>query len=112
MLWAGSVAAQVQEAVGAEITIRGTIESVDLKTRTVHIRGEQGNLITVDVPQSATRLDQVHAGDTVTASYYDRVMITPKPAGSLQSIEEFRPPPRHHRARCRVALSPHNASPP
>jgi len=81
MLWAGSVAAQVQEAVSAEITIRGTIESVDLKTRTVHIRGEQGNLITVDVPESATRLDQVHAGDTVTASYYDRVMITPKPAG-------------------------------
>ena len=40
-----------------------------------------GTSVTVDVPASATRFEQVKVGDSVTISYYDRVIIRLKPAG-------------------------------
>jgi hypothetical protein len=59
------------------------VTAIDHPARTVTMRAEQGHLVTVDVPASATRFDQVKVGDTVTISYYDRVTIRPKPAGEL-----------------------------
>ena len=35
----------------------------------MRIRGDQGNLITLDVPASYTRFDQVKVGDVVTITY-------------------------------------------
>lgn len=72
--------AQTREAVSGEITLRGTVETVDVAARIVRIRGDQGNVVTVNVPAAATRLNEVRVGDTVTATYYDRVVIRPKPA--------------------------------
>ena len=72
--------AQPPEVVRNEITLRGTVEAVDHASRTVRIRGEQGNVVTLDVPQSVARFDQVKVGDLITASYYDVVSVRPKPA--------------------------------
>lgn len=74
-------AAQPREVVRDEITLRGTVEAVDHTARTVRLRGDNGNVVTLDVPQSAVRFDQVKVGDVVTVSYYDRVNIRPKPPG-------------------------------
>jgi hypothetical protein len=49
--------------------------------RTVTIRGQQGNVVTLDVPATSTRFDQVKVGDRVTATYYDRVSVRAKPPG-------------------------------
>ena len=38
-------------------------------------------MVTLDVPPEAVRFEQVKVGDTVTATYYDRVSLRPKPAG-------------------------------
>ncbi len=73
--------AQTQQVVVNQITVRGTVEAVDHAARTVRIRGDQGNVITVDVPKSVTRFDQVKVGDIVTTSYFDTVSVRPKPAG-------------------------------
>jgi hypothetical protein len=73
--------AQPREVVRDEITLQGTVEAVDHTARTVRIRGAQGNVLTLDVPQSVVRFDQVKAGDVVTVAYYDRVNIRPKPPG-------------------------------
>jgi hypothetical protein len=67
--------------VFSDITVRGTVESLDVGARTVRIRGDQGNLITLDVPASYTRFDQVKVGDVVTITYSDRMTIKPHPAG-------------------------------
>ena len=72
---------QVREAVVQEITLRGTVEAVDHTARIVRIRGAQGNVVTLDVPTSATRFDQVKVGDMVTIAYYDRVNIRPHAPG-------------------------------
>src|SRR6476620_6756232 len=73
--------AQPAEAVRNAITLSGTVEAVDHDTRTVRVRGEQGNVVTLDVPKSVARFDQVKVGDSVTASYFDVVSVRPKPAG-------------------------------
>ena len=47
----------------------------------MRIRGAQGNVVTLDVPASLTRFDQVKVGDQVAIADYDRVSLKPKPAG-------------------------------
>lgn len=72
---------QTREAAIQEITVRGTVEAIDLTARTVRVRGQQGNVVTLDVPASANRFNEVKVGDVVSIAYYDRVSIRPKPAG-------------------------------
>ena len=72
--------AQTREAT-SEVTVQGTIEVVDYTRRTVTIRGQQGNVVTLDVPPNAPRFEQVKVGDSVTATYYDRISVRVKPAG-------------------------------
>ena len=45
------------------------------------IRLAQGNAVTLDVPPTAMRFEQVKVGDSITATYYDRVSLRVKPAG-------------------------------
>jgi hypothetical protein len=61
-----------------EVTLRGTVEAIDHTARTVRIRGDLGNVVTLDIPASVVRFDQVKVGDIVTAAYYDRVNVRPK----------------------------------
>jgi hypothetical protein len=79
-LVATNARAQTQDIVRDRITLRGTVEAVDHTARVVRIRGDRGNVVTLDVPASVTRLNEVRVGDVVTASYYDVVNIRPKPA--------------------------------
>jgi hypothetical protein len=64
--------AQPREVVRSEITLRGTVEAIDRIARTIRIRGDQGNIVTFDVPQSVARFDQIRIGDVITVAYYDR----------------------------------------
>jgi hypothetical protein len=73
--------AQLREAVLSEMTLQGTVTAVDHTARTVTIRGTQGNIVTLDVPLSVARFDQVKVGDTITAAYYDRVNVRLKDPG-------------------------------
>jgi hypothetical protein len=72
--------AGMQEAVINQVTLQGTVQAVDHVGRTVTIRGAQGNIVTLDVPTSVTRFDQVKVGDTISATYSDRVSVRLKPA--------------------------------
>ncbi len=74
------VAAQPQEP-GAQMTLVGTVEAVDHAARTVTIRGSGGVAVTVDVPPTAVRFEQIKVGDGVTATFYDRISLRLKPAG-------------------------------
>jgi hypothetical protein len=76
-----ATAQQPRELIRNEIRLRGTVEAVDYAARTVRIRGDQGNVVTFDVPLAVVRFDQVKVGDIVTVDYYDRVNLRPKPEG-------------------------------
>ena len=71
--------AQAREATLSEVTVRGTVQAIDHTARTVTVQGEGGNVVTLDVPTTATRFDQVKVGDIV-AMTYDRVSVRAKPA--------------------------------
>jgi hypothetical protein len=71
--------AQPKEAE-SQITVTGKVEAVDHKNRWVTILGSQGGRVTLDVPATATRFEQVKVGDPVSATYYDRISVRLKPA--------------------------------
>ena len=71
-----------QQAVLGQVTVQGTVEAVDQAARTVTVRSSQGNAVTLDVPKSVTRFDQVKVGDTLTVSYSDRVNVKLHAAGT------------------------------
>jgi hypothetical protein len=75
-----TTAQTTREATLHEATVRGSVRAVDHAARTVTIQSEDGKAVTLDVPKTATRFDQVKVGDTVTMTYYDRVSVRPKPA--------------------------------
>ena len=64
-LAAAFAAAQTREGVRTELTVSGTVTAVDHTARTVTLRSDQGHVVTVDVPASATRFEQVKVGDIV-----------------------------------------------
>ena len=97
--------AQTREAE-SQVTVQGTVEAVDHTGRTVTIRGQQGNVVTLDVPANATRFEQVKVGDAVTATYYDRISLRLKPAGEPAVDRTEEPTTRRHPGRCRVLREP------
>jgi hypothetical protein len=66
---------------GGIVTLQGTVETIEYSNRVVTIRGTGGGLVTLDVPTSVTRFDAIKVGDTVTATYDDRVTARIKPTG-------------------------------
>ena len=77
--FAGAQAAP--DIVRQQISLKGKVEAIDQTARTVTIRGEKGNVVTLDIPASVTKFDQVKVGDIVSVSYYDLVSLRLKPAG-------------------------------
>jgi hypothetical protein len=84
-----AIAQQPEAAVRDQITLRGKVEAVDTTARTVTIRGDRGNVVTLDMPMSGA--PDLQVGDTVTVGYYDRVSVRLKPAGE-PAVDETKPP--------------------
>ena len=74
-----------------QVTLRGTVQAVDVNARTITIRGEDGNVATLDVPKSVERLNEVKVGDVVSAVYYDQVSVALHPAGAPNN-DRLEPP--------------------
>ena len=82
-------AQQPTEVVRDQITLRGRVEAVDAKARTVTIRGDRGNVVTLDMPMAGA--PQLQVGDLVSVAYYDRVAVRLKPAGE-EAVDRTDPP--------------------
>jgi Cu/Ag efflux protein CusF len=79
--WAATLAAQVTVIPGARYTITATIEAVDQVARRVTIRTPQGELRTVQASPQVKRLAEIKPGDTVTATYYENIVLRLKAPG-------------------------------
>ena len=64
-----------------EVTVSGAVVAIDHFQRLLTVRGDQGNLVVVDVPVSLAGFETMRVGNVITLAYYDRVSIRPKPAG-------------------------------
>ncbi len=74
LLSSGFASAQTSpDIVRQQISLKGTVETIDHTARTVTIRGDKGSVVTLDIPASVKRLDQVKVGDVV-----QRLLLRPR----------------------------------
>ena len=73
--------AQVQTLPTHTVTINGTVETIDHAKRVVNIKTSDGKFETIDVPQSATRFNELKVGDKVSITYNNNVSARVKPPG-------------------------------
>ncbi len=74
----------------AELVVAtATVEKIDMATREVTLKGDDGKLETVRVGPEARNLGQVNVGDNVTMKYYRALAIFVGPAGEEPSITEM-----------------------
>ena len=74
------------------MTISGVVESVDLETRKVGIRGPEGRLLLIKAGEEVERLDEMEVGDQVVAEYH------------ISVVAEFRAPTPEEEANPLVFL--------
>jgi len=76
-------AAHEHPAAGAvaSATVRATVEAVDLKTREVTLRRDDGELVTLVASEEARNLPQLKKGDVVTATYQVGLVVALGPPG-------------------------------
>ena len=63
------------------VTLAGTVETIDHGKRVVTLRTADGKFETIDVPPSAKRFDELKVGDKVSVTYNNSVSVRPKPPG-------------------------------
>jgi Cu/Ag efflux protein CusF len=73
--------AQTKTIPGDLVTVTATVEAIDATTRTLTVKGPKGNLVPITAPKSYERFSEIKVGDTVSARYYDNIVIRVKPAG-------------------------------
>lgn len=80
------------------VTTTATVEAVDLETRTVTLKNEDGNTVVLKVDENVKNLPQVEVGDQVIAKYYESVAVqvrepgaAPLDAGAVQSVATAKP---------------------
>jgi hypothetical protein len=78
---AADAPAQVKEIPGESVTVSGTVEAIDHTERVLTLKNQAGELVTLDVPKAATRFPEIKVGDTITARYYDNVVVRLKQPG-------------------------------
>jgi hypothetical protein len=74
-------AAQIKTLPGESVTVTGTVEAIERSSRKLTVKGPEGKLTTVTVPSDVKRFDALNIGDTITAKYYDNVILRKKAPG-------------------------------
>jgi len=74
-------AAQIKTLPGESHTVTATVEAMEKSTRMLTLKTPDGKLTTVTVPSDVKRYDGLKVGDTITAKYYDNVVLRKKAPG-------------------------------
>jgi hypothetical protein len=78
---AHSVRAQTKTIPGEMTTVTATVEAIDASTRTVTLKGPKGNYVDMVVPDTVKRFPEIKVGDTITARYYENLVLRVKHPG-------------------------------
>src|SRR6516162_7188922 len=73
--------AQTRTLPTQTVNVSGTVETIDHDKRVVNSETPDGKFQTVDVPESATRFDELKVGDKVSITYNYTVSARLKPPG-------------------------------
>jgi len=78
---AGIAAAQTKTLTGETQTVSATVEAINVTTRTLTMKGPKGNFMDIVVPETVKRFSEIKVGDTLTARYYENLVIRKKQPG-------------------------------
>ena len=78
---AGIAAAQSKTLTGETQTISATVEAINVSTRTLTMKGPKGNFMDIVVPETVKRFPEIKVGDTLTARYYENLVLRKKLPG-------------------------------
>lgn len=78
---AASASAQTKVIPGEMTTVTATVEAVDTATRTLSLKLKDGTYETLVAPREVERFDAIKVGDTLTARYYDNIVVRVKKPG-------------------------------
>jgi hypothetical protein len=68
---------------GERRTVKATVEAIEKATRSLTLKGPEGNYVNVTVPEEVKRFDSLKVGDTITAIDPSAPSITFKGAERL-----------------------------
>jgi len=78
-LFVGAAIAQTESVTktltGEMKTITATIEAIEKATRSVTLKQENGEYVTITAPAEVAKFDAMKVGDEVTAKYYDNIVL-------------------------------------
>ncbi len=74
-------AAQTKTITGEKATVSGTIEAIEASTRSITVKGPEGNYITFTAPPEVKRFAELKVGDTISATYYENLVLRVKRPG-------------------------------
>ena len=74
-------AAQTKTLQGETKTVTATVEAIDAKTRTLTLKGPEGNYVDVEAGPDVTRFNEIKVGDKITARYYENIVLRVKQPG-------------------------------
>jgi Cu/Ag efflux protein CusF len=64
---------KVSEANSTSIT--ATVEAIDTANRELTLKGPEGNVVVMDVPESVKRFSEIKVGDQLTVRYTEALMV-------------------------------------
>jgi hypothetical protein len=81
LLVAAPVFAQTKTITGDTVTKTATVEAISYGTRELTIKGQDGKYVTFTAPPEVKRFDALKVGDTITAKYYENLIVRVKLPG-------------------------------
>jgi hypothetical protein len=73
--------AQSKTLTGNTKTVTATVEAIEAASRTLSLKQPDGTYIETVVPADVKRFSQIKVGDTITARYYENLVIRVKRPG-------------------------------
>jgi hypothetical protein len=82
LLMAAAAAAQVTKTIQGEMqVVTATVEAIERSQREVTLKKPDGKYEVIYVPQGIARFDTLKIGDTITARYYETMVLQLKAPG-------------------------------
>jgi hypothetical protein len=81
---AATVMAQSRTVTKEQRTTTATIEAIDATTRMLSLRKSDGQHVDVRVPDDVKRFSSLKVGETISATYYENIVLILKPSGTTE----------------------------
>ncbi len=78
---AGTAMAQTKTLTGDTTVVTASIEAIERASRSVTLKKDNGEYVTITVPKDVVKFDAMKVGDKLTVRYYDNIVLRLKAPG-------------------------------